>query len=191
METETTEKIKQTSLLEDIIFYIIIIPLIVMAITIIWQKVTQPDKIPDIFGYKMFVVLDEKMDKSIEYGDLVFTHNIATKELKKSDLIAFRNQTNKVTIHRIIDITKAENGQQFEMENSLNEVGDTKYVNEAQVEGIIIHRIPGIGLLLYNFQKTHVILIIIGIVLVIGLIAYCIASKLDKRDIKKAAKNSY
>lgn len=191
METETTEKIKQTSLIEDIIFYIIIIPLIVLAITIIWQKITQPDKIPDIFGYKMFVVLDENMDQSIEYGDLVFTHNVAPKDLKESNVIAFRNKTNKVTIHKITDIAKTKNGKQFEMENSLNEVGDTKYVNEDQVEGIIVHRIPNIGLLLYNFQKTHVILIIIGIVLVIGLIAYCIASKLDKRDIKKAAKNSY
>ena len=178
------EKIKQTTLLEDIIFYVIIIPLILISITIIWQRLTEPDKIPDILGYKMFVVLDGDTDQAIKYGDLVFTHNIAPEELKQSNLIAFRNNTNKVTIHRIINITKEDLGIQFEMQNSKNEVGDTKYVKDKQVEGIVIHRIPKIGGILYKVQEPHVILTLIGIVLIIGLIAYYIAGRLDKKDIE-------
>ena len=192
MENEKiTEKIKQTTLLEDIIFYVIIIPLILISITIIWQRLTEPDKIPDILGYKMFVVLDGDMDQAIEYGDLIFTHNIAPENLEKSNLIAFRNNTNKVTIHRIIKITEDDIGRQFEMQNSVNEVGDTKYVKENQVEGLIIHRIPNIGIILYKIQEPYIILILIGIVLLIGIVAYYIAGRLDKRDMKKATENSY
>ena len=192
MENEKiTEKIKQTTLLEDIIFYVIIIPLILISITIIWQRLTEPDKIPDILGYKMFVVLDGNMDQAIEYGDLIFTHNIAPENLEKSNLIAFRNNTNKVTIHRIIKITEDDIGRQFEMQNSVNEVGDTKYVKENQVEGLIIHRIPNIGIILYKIQEPYIILILIGIVLLIGIVAYYIAGRLDKRDMKKATENSY
>ena len=192
MENEKiTEKIKQTTLLEDIIFYVIIIPLILICITIIWQRLTEPDKIPDILGYKMFVVLDGDMDQAIEYGDLIFTHNIAPENLEKSNLIAFRNNTNKVTIHRIIKITEDDIGRQFEMQNSVNEVGDTKYVKENQVEGLIIHRIPNIGVILYKIQEPYIILILIGIVLLIGIVAYYIAGRLDKRDMKKTTENSY
>ena len=187
---ENTKNVKDTTLLEDIIFYTIIIPIIIVSIIIIWQKIVTPDKIPDIFGYKMFIVLDENMDQETEYGDLVFTHNVDTNNLKRNDLIVFRNNTNKVTIHRIINITEDNIGKQFEMQNSRNEVGDTKYVRDTQVEGIIIYRIPYIGIIIYSIQKPHVILTLIGIVLLIGLIAYYIAAKLDKRDMEKA-KNCY
>ncbi len=190
-EKKITERIKQTTLLEDIIFYVIIIPLILISITIIWQRLTEPDKIPDILGYKMFVVLDGDMDQAIEYGDLIFTHNIAPENLEKSNLIAFRNNTNKVTIHRIVKITEDDIGRQFEMQNSVNEVGDTKYVKENQVEGLIIHRIPNIGIILYKIQEPYIILILIGIVLLIGIVAYYIAGRLDKRNMKKATENSY
>ena len=190
-EKKITERIKQTTLLEDIIFYVIIIPLILISITIIWQRLTEPDKIPDILGYKMFVVLDGDMDQAIEYGDLIFTHNIAPENLEKSNLIAFRNNTNKVTMHRIIKITEDDIGRQFEMQNSVNEVGDTKCVKENQVEGLIIHRIPNIGIILYKIQEPYIILILIGIVLLIGIVAYYIAGRLDKRDMKKATENSY
>ena len=190
-EKRITERIKQTTLLEDIIFYVIIIPLILISITIIWQRLTEPDKIPDILGYKMFVVLDGDMDQAIEYGDLIFTHNIAPENLEKSNLIAFRNNTNKVTIQRIVKITEDDIGRQFEMQNSVNEVGDTKYVKENQVEGLIIHRIPNIGIILYKIQEPYIILILIGIVLLIGIVAYYIAGRLDKRDMKKTTENSY
>ncbi len=195
MENKTVKntkdtKDKDTTLLEDIIFYTIIIPIIIVSIILIWQKIVTPDKIPDIFGYKMFIVLDENMDQETEYGDLVFTHNVDTNNLKLNDLIAFRNNTNKVTIHRIINITEDNFGKQFEMQNSRNEVGDTKYVRDTQVEGIIIYRIPYIGIIIYNIQKPYVILTLIGIVLLIGLIAYYIAARLDKRDMEKT-KNCY
>lgn len=184
-ENKTTQKTKDTTLLEDIIFYIIIIPLFVVSIAIIWQKLANPDKIPDILGYKMFIVLDENVDQEIEYGDLIFTHNIASENLEKCNLIAVRNNTNKVTIHRIINITEDNIGKQFEIQNSTNEVGNTKYVRENQVEGIVIHRIPNIGIIIYKIQEPYIILILIGIVLLIGLGAYYIAGRLDKRDIEK------
>ena len=185
-ENTNTENIKDTTLLEDIIFYIIIVPLIVVSITIICQRLRDPEKIPDIFGYKMFIVLDEKMDEAIDYGDLVFTHNIDPDNLEKSNLIAFRNNTNKVTIHRIINITKKDDGKMFEMQNSENEVGDTKYVEEKQVEGIVIHKISKIGIVLYKIQEPYIILTLIGTVLLIGLGAYYIAGRLDKRDYEKS-----
>ena len=185
-EKKIPDNIKQTTLLEDIVFYIIIIPLVIVATIIICQRLIYPEKIPDIFGYKIFIVLDGNMDKNIEYGDLIFTYNIDSKNLEENSLIAFHNNTNKVTIHRILNITEDNIGRQFEMQNSANEIGDTKYVREDQVEGIVIHRIPNVGIILYKIQEPYVILSLIGIVLIIGIIAYYISGKLDKKDSKKS-----
>lgn len=169
-------------IIEDIVFYIILIPLIIITSVILWQVVTEPDKIPDVFGYKMFMVLDEKMDTSIEYGDLVFTHNIDVNQLKVNDVIAFRNKTNKITIHRISNIYGEDENMYFTMITASNEIGDTKYVKPEQVEGKLIHRIPKIGLLILFIQEPAVMVLIVCIILIIGLIAYYIAQELDKRD---------
>ena len=184
-EQKIREKPKALLIIEDIIFYIIIIPLIVITGVILFQVITEPDKIPDVFGYKMFMVLDGNMDTSIEYGDLVFTQNICANKLKVNDVVAFRNNTNKVTIHRISNINKQEEDIIFTMITASNEVGDTKFVKDSQVEGIIIHRIPKIGLIILLLQEPAIMLLIVSYILIIGLIAYYIAQELDKIDAEK------
>ncbi len=180
---------RQTSLIEDIVFYMVFVPLIAISCTVICQRVFEPEKIPDIFGYKIFVVLDEKMDESTKYGDLVFTKNINTEDLNIENIVAFRNNTNKVTIHKIIEITEANNVKTFTMKTASNEVGDTKYVKQDKIEGIIIHRIENVGLVILYMQNPFVILLIACIFLIIGLIIYYIAQELDKRDMAKLQTN--
>lgn len=179
------KKPKVLLIIEDIIFYITLIPLIVITAVILFQVITEPDKIPDVFGYKMFMVLDGNMDTSIEYGDLVFTKNICAHKLKVNDVVAFRNYTNKVTIHRILNKKIEEEDITFTMITAQNEVGDTKYVKGEQVEGILIHRIPKIGLIILQLQEPAIMLLIVSYILIIGLIAYYIAQELDKIDAEK------
>ena len=179
------KKQKVLFIIEDIIYYTILIPLIVITATILFQVITEPDKIPDIFGYKMFMVLDGNMDTSIEYGDLVFTKNICAHKLKVNDVVAFRNNTNKVTIHRISNKKIEEENITFTMITAQNEVGDTKYVKDEQVEGILIHRIPKIGLIILIIQEPAIMILIVSYILIIGFIVYYIAQELDKIDAEK------
>lgn len=174
--------LKKISIFENIIFYSTIIPLIFFTVLILVQRIIFPEEIPNIFGYKLFMILDEKMEESLSYGDLVITKNISSDNLKLNDVIAFRNNTNKVTIHKIIRITEKNDGKQFEMQNSANEIGDTKYIEKKQVEGIVLHRIPNLGLILIKIQEPPIIISLIVVVLIIGIIAYYIAGKLDKRN---------
>ena len=83
----------------DIIYLIIIIPLLIITLSLTYQSITEPDKVPDIFGYKLFMILDENMEETLEYGDLIITRNINTDELKIGNIVAFRNASNTVTIH--------------------------------------------------------------------------------------------
>lgn len=175
----------------DIIYLIIIIPLLIITLSVIYQSITQPDRIPDIFGYKFFMILDENMEETLEYGDLIITHNINVDELKKGDIVAFRNATNTVTIHKIEKINKTkEHAKVFIMKAQENEAYDTKSVNEEKIEGILTKRIPKIGLWIMIYQEPLVTLIVIVIILIIGLIAYYIAGKLDEKDRKKQLLNN-
>lgn len=179
-------------ILLDIIYLIFIIPLLIITLMIVYQSIRYPDKVPDIFGYKLFIILDEKMEETLEYGDLIFTYNINVDELKVGNIVAFRNLANTVTVHRIEEITKTEEGSKlFMMKTQENEAFDTKSAKEEKIEGILTKRIPKIGMLIMILQEPLVMLVIIIIISIIGLIAYCIAAKLDEHDIKKAenAKN--
>lgn len=153
MEKKGLYKLKKIgSIIGNLIYYAILIPLIIITLMIIYQQIMDKDKIPDIFGWKLFIILDEYMDDSIKYGDLVFTKNIEPKELKTGEVIAFRNGTNTVTIHKILNFkdqegidpkTKEERTiRTFEMKALENETNDTRNVIDTKIEGILRHRIP-------------------------------------------------
>ena len=149
----------------NIIYYLILIPLVFITLMIVYQQITEPDKIPDIFGWKLFIILDKYMDESVQYGDLVFTKNIDYNELKLGDVIAFRNATNTVTIHRIKEI-KEEYGKDFDTKEDRNikyfimhaienETNDTKVVKDTKVEGILRHKLPYVRTYIVNNSKAY------------------------------------
>lgn len=174
----------------DVMYLIIIVPLLIITLMVIYQSITKPDKIPDIFGYKLFMILDENMEETLEYGDLTITHNISADELKIGDIVAFRNTANTVTIHKIKEISETEeHSKSFIMKAQKNEADDTRNVKEEKIEGILTKRIPKIGLWIMVFQEPLVTIAVIMIIAIIGLIAYYIAGRLDKKDIEKELYN--
>lgn len=182
------------NIVENIVYYALLIPLVIITLSIVYQSIAFPDKIPNIFGYKIFMVLDNSMDESIKPGDLIFTKNIDTETLKKNDVIGFRNNADTVTIYKIIDISNEQVLDKETNENKTikllkmnapeNATKDLKLVNASKVEGIVTRKIPGLGLIIYNMQKPIVLAVIIIVILIIGGIAYYIAAKLDEKDEK-------
>lgn len=182
---------KVWNIVENIVYYALLIPLVIITLAIVYQSIAFPNKIPNIFGYKMFMVLDNSMDESIKPGDLIFTKNIDTEKLKINDVIGFRNNTDTVSIYKIIDISneqildKETNENKtiklFKMKATENATKDLKLVNASKVEGIVTGKVSGLGLIIYNMQKPVVLGIIIIVILVGGGIAYYVAAKLDER----------
>lgn len=176
--------------IEDIIYICILIPLIIISLQIVWQLYNNPDEIPNIFGYKIFMIFDENMDKSVKYGDLVFTKNTNPNNLKLNDIIAYRNNMNTIAIHRILDINEQiKNNKETNSEEKTRtftmETNDTKFVNAQKVEGVLVYRIPRLGTTIYIIQHPLVIVAIESIILIIGIIWIYIAQELDKRDRRK------
>ena len=173
---------------ENIIYYLLLIPIVIVTIHISFQAIFFKDKIPDIFGYKFFFVFDDNMDKSVKKGDLVITYDKDVKEINKNDVIAFRNNMNTVTIHRINDIQEKNESDidnseiTFIMNTSQNEIIENKNIVGKQIEGVVVKRIPNIGGFLYVISRPIAILTISCIILLSGGIWIYIAGILDKKE---------
>ena len=167
------------------VFIFIILPIIIVSCVIIYKGIRYPDKIPDVLGYKMFFILDEFMDESVSYGDLVFTKNIDPNSLNNGDLIAFRNRFNLVTLHQIINIEEQEENRRFTFQTLANETDDTRYANNENVEGLLIKIIPRIGIYLFFLQSIWGLLETILVILIYGTIVYVIAAKFDDIEEKR------
>ena len=176
-------------LVEHLIYILILIPLIIVTIDVSYQVIVYPDKIPDVFGYKFFIIFDQYMDSSLKYGDLAITYNKQPEEIKPNDIIAFRNGANTVTIHKVNKIENQNDILTFNMKTLANETNDTKNVSEEKLEGLLICRIPKLGGIIYFIQKPISMLIISCIILFVGGICIFIAGKLDEREEQKIREN--
>ena len=185
---ENRRKFKTTEivgLICKVLFLIIVIPIIIMSVIVIIKANKYPDKIPDIFGYKPMIVLSGSMETSIYTGDLVFVKVVDTDTLNAGDIIAFRNETNTVTTHRIIEVVN-ENGQKyFKTKGDNNNVEDSNLVNPADVEGVYVFKIPKLGEVLMILKEPRSLLLILLIILVIGLIWLHLADKREKKMLKQ------
>lgn len=181
---------------DTVIYFVFIIPLSIVCLSVIYQSIRYPSEIPNIYGYKIFMILDQGFDNHLKYGDLVITKNIDYNILKINDLVAFRYGKNAVKINKISDIK-----EDFSLDYKTNELrnirffsfNNTKIINEnnnytqdSDIEGILVNRIEKLGIVLYIIQQPLMLFGIICIILSIGMIIYYIAQKLDIADEKKA-----
>lgn len=144
-----------------IILCIVFIPLLLVNVTLIVKSYVNPDAVPDFMGYKPFIVLSGSMEPEIMTGDMVFVKETDAENLKKGDVISFKDGEAVVT-HRIIDV-KSENGEvRYETQGDANDSPDQTLVKPSNVEGIYRTRIPGAGdLAMFMQTKTGMILFVI------------------------------
>ena len=146
---------------------------------------TDPAKVPDVFGYKPMIVLSGSMETSIHTGDLVFVKMVDTTTLKKNDVIAFRNETDTVTTHRIIDIVFEDGKQYFKTKGDANNTEDANLVAMEDVEGLYVGRIAKAGNFLMFMQKPIGLFIVLLVILVIGLLWLYIVTRRDDKKFRK------
>ena len=167
-----------------IIFLILAIIILLIAGMIIYKANKYPDKVPDIFGYKPMIVLSGSMETSIYTGDLVFVKMVDTSILKVNDIIAFRNEQDKVTTHRIVEILSDNGETYFRTKGDNNNAEDANLVKSTDVEGIYVSRIPKVGKFLIFMQQPIGLAVILLIILVVGLIWLYIINRIDDKKYK-------
>ncbi len=181
MEKKKTKKHFKVGMLIKSILLVIVLCIFMVAGIILFKANTNPDAVPDVFGYKPMIVLSGSMETSIYAGDLVFVKVVDTSTLKENDVIAFRNEANTVTTHRIIDIVYEEGQKYFKTKGDNNNAEDANLVAMDDVEGVYSWRIPGLGNFLMFMQQPIGLALVLLVILVIGLAVLYIVNKKDEK----------
>ena len=161
---------------------VVLAPILVMNLTIFVKSYTNPDKVPDFFGIKPFVVLSGSMSPEIYSGDLVITKTVDPSGLKVGDIISFK-EGNVVVTHRITELSEKDGSPVFITQGDANDTEDGNAVSYAQVESVYLFKIKGIGNLAMFLQTPAGMLIFVGIPLC-GFILYDIVR--SRADDKRA-----
>lgn len=160
-----------------IIACVILIPMLIMNLSIMFQAKTNEDVVPSIFGYKPFMVLSGSMETEIRKGDLIITKIVDPSALKVDDVIAFRDAAGTVTTHRIIDVVVKDGQTYFITKGDNNSSQDRNLVELKDVEGIYIGRIPGIGSIMKKLSEPMTIVVIAFIITIAFGIGFMISTK--------------
>ena len=153
-----------------IVVCMLLAPILMMNLTIVIKSAIHPDKVPDFFGIKPFVVVTGSMEPAIYGGDLVITKTVDPAKLKAGDVISFKNG-NSVITHRIIELAEKEGTPAFITRGDANNTKDEDLISHSQVEGIYLFRIGKLGNLAMFMQTPAGMLIFVGIPLC-GFIIY-------------------
>ena len=166
----------------SIILIIITMIVFIFNLVLFTKSTFNKDNIPDVCGYKFFIVMSGSMKSKINIGDLVIVKKVEPKTLNINDIIAFRDAKNIVTTHRIIDIINKENDVFFETKGDNNNIKDNNLVKSNMIEGIYIVSIPKLGELILFVQKPLGFIMLLILILVMVSITFIIESK---ENIKK------
>ena len=97
------------------------------------------------------------MEPELKVGDIVLVKEVNEEELKKDDIISFR-QGQSVVTHRIIELN--ENEKKYKTKGDNNNVEDREEITYAQVEGKVVGRIPFLGKISGLLQGKITIIVI-------------------------------
>lgn len=169
----------------SIIVLILLLPVLIVNSVILINSIKNPDEIPSFFGWKPFIVLSGSMETEIFPGDLVIVKEVDTKNLKKDDIIAFKEDDIVIT-HRIIEILEDNGEKKYITKGDNNNTKDRGFVLEKQVEGVYQFKITGLGNLAVFIQTPIGMVVSLSIpILLLILIQRAENQKLQKEKDRK------
>ena len=166
----------------SIIVVLILIPILLMSIVILVDSYTHPDEVPSFFGWKPFIVLSGSMETQISAGDIVVVKEIDTNELKKGDIIAFKDG-NIVITHRIDEVTEIDGKTQYITKGDNNNTQDIGYVSPEQVEGVFKFKIARLGNIAMFIQTPLGMIVCLSIPIIIIILLQTADSKKEKEEL--------
>lgn len=166
----------------SIIVILILFPILLMSIVILADSYTHPNEVPSFFGWKPFIVLSGSMETQISAGDIVVVKEIDTKELKKGDIIAFKDG-NIVITHRIDEVTEIDGKTQYITKGDNNSTQDIGYVSPEQIEGVFKFKVSRLGNLAMFIQTPLGMIVCLSIPIIIIILLQTADSKKEKEEL--------
>lgn len=166
----------------SIIVILILIPILLISIVILVDSHTHPNEVPSFWGWKPFIVLSGSMETQISAGDIVVVKEIDTNELKKGDIIAFKDG-NIVITHRIDEVTEIDGKTQYITKGDNNNTQDIGYVSPEQIEGVFKFKVSRLGNLAMFIQTPLGIIVCLSIPIIIIILLQTADSKKEKEEL--------
>lgn len=166
----------------SIIVILILIPILLISIVILVDSHTHPNEVPSFFGWKPFIVLSGSMETQISAGDIVVVKEIDKNELKKGDIIAFKDG-NIVITHRIDEVTEIDGKTQYITKGDNNNTQDIGYVSPEQIEGVFKFKVSRLGNLAMFIQTPLGMIVCLSIPIIIIILLQTADSKKEKEEL--------
>lgn len=166
----------------SIIILIILITILFVSGTILIDSYLHPDEVPSFFGWKPFIVLSGSMETQISAGDIVVVKEIDTQNLKKGDIIAFKEDDVVIT-HRIDEVEEKDGQVQYITKGDNNKAQDISSVLPNQIEGVFKFKISRLGNLAMFVQTPLGMIVCLSIPIIIIILLQTADSKKEKEEL--------
>lgn len=166
----------------SIIILIILITILFVSGTILIDSCLHPDEVPSFFGWKPFIVLSGSMETQISAGDIVVVKEIDTQNLKKGDIIAFKEDDVVIT-HRIDEVEEKDGQVQYITKGDNNKAQDIGTVLPNQIEGVFKFKISRLGNLAMFVQTPLGMIVCLSIPIIIIILLQTADSKKEKEEL--------
>lgn len=134
----------------NVLLGILVIIAIISVITLINSKRTK-DPIPTIGNYKFMAVLSNSMNPTFRVYDMIIDKKVPEGELKKGDVISFKEGESIVT-HRIVEVQQKDGKSLYKTKGDANNVEDERIVPYEDVVAKYVVSIPYMGLIVSQIK---------------------------------------
>lgn len=176
-----SNKIKNKKMTKKIIKYIILIALIVLFII---NLILSFEENTHILGIYMFNIVSESMEPTFYKDDLVVVRKCSEKELKKGDIITFK-QDDRIISHRIDGITKEKGEVKFITKGDNNEVRDQELVEVQDIYGKVLFSIKDVGKVIHYIQNARGFINIVMFIIILFVLISLRDNQKNSRKIKR------
>ena len=152
----------------SIIIYIILIPIIVFNFTLIIKSFINPNKTPDFFGYKNFVIVSGSMEPTINIGDAIFIKEVPKEEIKENDIISF-DEDGLIVTHRVISIIEENGLTKYKTKGDNNNAPDKEMTTYDKIEGKFQFKINKFGIVTEVLKNRFTLIALILIIILMSL----------------------
>ena len=124
------------------------------------------------------------MEPDIKTGDVVICQKTDAKDLKEGDVIAF-SKNGEVITHRIIKIETNDEINYYITKGDNNTLEDNEKVEENQIKGKMLIKIPKMGIFIKALSNNIILLIILLVILILSFMKILVSEKRDDRREKR------
>ena len=115
-----------------------------------------PNKTPNLFGKKAFIIISGSMIPEIQIGDVVIVNDT-------------RDST--VIVHRIVKEMNINGEVMYQTKGDNNNVEDKELAPKSTVEGVMIGKIPAIGkVLMWLYNHLSIVIVVLIAILILRFI---------------------